>query len=258
MKQLAVITGASSGIGRELAVMCARGGFDLHLVARRKDELAVVKKEIESAYGSVITTQALDLSKTGSAKKVFEAVHKQRKDVEILINNAGFGDFGDLKDQDVERLESMIDLNVTTLTKLTRMFLPHMVSDYSGKILNVASIAGMLPGPGFAVYHATKAYVLSFSEALAEELADTGVTVTALCPGPTETGFKAEAHMENVSAMSGKLPTAKDVAQYGYFAMMDGKRVAVPGIANKINALVLPRIMPRAFMARVMRNHIYK
>lgn len=251
MKQLAVITGASSGIGRSLAFACAKGGFDLHLVARNKSELNVVKKELNELYETEVTIQALDLSKANSADKVFAAVSKQDKDVEIVINNAGVGDYSDVVDADWNKLDTMIQLNITTLTRLTQLFLPHMVGDHSGHIMNVASVAAFLPGPGMAVYHATKAYVLSFSDALAEELSGHNIQVTSLCPGPTASNFQKEASVEDLKVMNKNLPTADDVAKYGYEAMMQGKRIAVPGFTNRVNTW-LPRFLPRAVVAKII------
>ena len=172
----------------------------------------------------------------------------------MLVNNAGFGDFGEFADASPERLDQMIELNVGSLTRLSRTYLPAMLERGSGHVLNVASTAAFQPGPLMAVYYATKAYVLSFSEALAEETRGTGVTVTALCPGPTASGFQAGAAMEQSRLVHGrKLPTAASVAAYGVKAMQRGDVVAVPGFGNKVLAASV-RFSPRPVIRRMVHK----
>ena len=255
MSRLAVITGSSSGIGLGLAYMCAQGGYDLHLVARDEAELKQVKKDIEEQFETDVTIQALDLSKDDSAKKVFDSVKKTKKKVEILINNAGFGDYAMFKDADWNKLNDMMNLNVIALVQLTHLFTPVFTKQHHGKIMNLASTAAFIPGPHMAVYHATKSFVLNFTEAIAEELKDAGVTVTALCPGPTQSNFQKYAKMKGVPLVERKLPTSEEVAEFGYDAMMDGKRVAIHGLGNKL-ATEVPRFAPRKAVSFVV-NQIY-
>lgn len=243
MKKFAVVTGASSGIGLEFARLLAADQYDLLIAARDKKELNRVAIELERAYSISVTNLAIDLSEKGSADKLWEATNGKR--VDALINNAGFGDFHSLITADWKKLESMIQLNISTLTRLSQLAAIDMKKNKSGHILNVASIASFIPGPGMAAYFATKAYVLSFSEAIAQELKGAGVSVTALCPGPTSSGFSTAANMEKSPLMQGELPTSKDVAGYGYKAMKKGKVLTVHGFKNKITAHVLPRILPR-------------
>ncbi len=255
MSRLAVITGGSSGIGLGVAKMCAQGGYDIHLVARSKDELTEAKKHIEEYFGGKITTQALDLSRPGAAERVFEAALKQNKEIEILVNSAGFGDYALLKDANWDKLHEMINLNVNALTHMSHTFVKLFAKQHNGKIMNVASTAAFLPGPHMAAYHATKAFVLNFTEAIAEELKDEGVSVTALCPGPTESNFEKFAKMRGVPLVDRKLPTADEVAKFGYNAMMEGKRVAIHGLGNRL-ATEVPRFAPRKAISFVV-NQIY-
>jgi Short-chain dehydrogenases of various substrate specificities len=240
----ALITGASSGIGLEIARILAPD-HDLVLVARSAAKLEAVAEELGGAR--VI---AADLSDPGAVAKIAAEVPS----VDILVNNAGVGDFGDFAQADVERTLAMIQLNVTSVTALARQYLPGMLERGSGRILNVASTASFLPGPLMAVYYATKAYVLSFSEAIAEEVRGTGVTVTALCPGPTGTGFQAAADMELSPLVANKkLPSATEVAAFGVKAMNNGDAVAVPGFMNKVMASSV-RITPRPVIRRLVHK----
>src|SRR6267142_3603408 len=219
----ALITGASFGIGQELARIFAREGYSLVLVARSGDKLRQLAAELEKANGTRSLILASDLSAPGSAAYLHDQTTRAEIDVDVLVNNAGFGQFGLFAENDLEECLQQIQLNITTLTHLTRLYLPEMVARKSGRILNVASTAAFQPGPLMAVYYATKAYVLSLSEALAEETRGTGVTVTALCPGPTASGFQAGAAMEGSRLVRGrKLPTAASVARYGVAAMRKG------------------------------------
>ena len=250
----ALITGASSGIGLELAKVHASKGGDLVLVARNKSKLDELKAELENKYKVKVYTIGKDLSVNNSAQEVYEETTKQNIQIDYLMNNAGFGDFGMFVETDWSKELQMINLNITTLTQFTKLYLHDMVKRRSGKIMNVASTAAFQPGPMMAVYFATKAYVLSFSEAVDNEVKDKGVTVTALCPGATESGFQAAAAMEESNLVKGKkLPTSKDVAIYGYAQMMKGKTVAIHGLMNWILANSV-RFTPRAIVVMIARK----
>jgi hypothetical protein len=229
-RKLALITGASGGIGLEIARLLARAGYDLALVARSAEKLDAAAQELRGNSDIVVTTFAQDLSAPGAARVVFGQIPA----CDVLINNAGFASNGRFAEIDEARMLDEIALDVTALTQLTRLYLPGMIERKNGRILNVASTAAFLPGPNMAVYYASKAYVLSFSEALAEETRGTGVTVTCLCPGATATGFANRADMEATPLMRGPQASAVDVARAGYDGMLAGKPVVVPGIANKI------------------------
>src|SRR5450631_116311 len=221
-----LITGASGGIGYELAKLCARDHHNLVLVARSADRLAPVAAELQ-AQGVTVKTIALDLAAPPARKFLFDQLQREGVAIDILVNNAGFGAFGEFAQMPEDEILGQIALNITALTQLTRLFLPSMMQRRGGKIMNVASTAAFQPGPLMAVYYATKAYVLSFSEAIGYELKDKNITVTALCPGPTASGFQKAADIEDSKMVKGqKIPNAKVVAQYGYKAMMKGKTVA--------------------------------
>jgi uncharacterized protein len=240
----ALVTGASGGIGLEIARVLAPD-HDLVLVARSGARLEEVASELGNAR-----TIALDLAADGSVASVVAQV----PDVDVLVNNAGVGDFAPFAESDPARLDTQLALNVGALTQLSRAYLPGMLARGHGRILNVASTAAFQPGPLMAVYYATKAYVLSLSEALAEETRGTGVTVTALCPGPTASGFQAEAAMEGSRLVRGrKLPTAASVAAFGVAAMNRGEVVAVPGVRNKLLASSV-RFTPRAIVRRFVHQ----
>ena len=246
----ALITGASSGIGLEMARLMAADKVDLVLVARSEDKLQTLADELKSRHNVAVDVIAADLSALDSAQQVVDALGG--KPVDYLINNAGFGDFGAFLDRDWAKLNEMIQLNMTSLTQLTHLLLPSMVERGSGRILNVASTAAFQPGPWMAVYYATKAYVLSFSDALSYELRKTGVSVTTLCPGATTSGFQALAEMENSKLVRGKkLPSSAEVAAFGYKKMLAGKGVTIHGLLNWLMAQSV-RITPRAMILRVV------
>jgi uncharacterized protein len=254
MKNTALITGASNGIGLELAKVHASKGGDLVLVARNKTKLDELKADLEKQYKVTVYTIGKDLSANNSALEVYNETTKQNIQIDYLINNAGFGDFGMFAETDWNKELQMINLNITTLTQFTKLYLKDMVKRGSGKIMNVASTAAFQSGPTMAVYYATKAYVLSFSEAVDNEVSDKGVTVTTLCPGATESGFQAAAAMEESNLVKGKkLPTAKEVAEYGYSSMMKGKTVAIHGMMNWIMANSV-RFTPRALVVKLTRK----
>lgn len=252
MNKIALVTGASSGIGKEFCSLLAADGYDLLLVARDADALEQVKVELSSRFKVKVQTLAMDLSQSGAADMLWDSLGAQKLD--IVINNAGFGDLTDLVDADWPKLEAMINLNITTLTRLSQLAAISMKKRGTGHILNVASVLSFFPAPHSAVYGATKSYVLHFSEALSEELRGTGIYVSALCPGPTQTGFAKEANMQNSKVMSGSLPTAKDVAACGYNALKANKVVVVHGFKTKLNALVGPKLVPRSLMRKIIAN----
>jgi uncharacterized protein len=248
----ALITGASGGIGLELARIFASNRHEVVLVARSEDKLRQLARECEQ-QGSRAHVVAVDLAVPGGPKAVVDAIAALGVQVDVLVNNAGFGVYGRFADTPLERELESIQVNVVALTELTKRLLPAMLARKSGRILNVASTAGFLPGPLMAVYYATKAYVVSFSEAIANELDGSGVTVTVLCPGPTATGFQAAANLESSRIVSVlRKATSRSVAEAGYRALMAGTVVAVPGVSNKISALA-PRLFPRAIIRRVVR-----
>ena len=249
----ALITGASSGIGLELARTFARHKHDVVLVARQEARLVELAQEL-TGQGVRAHVIAADLSLPGAAASLVDRVHADRLQVDILVNNAGFGLFGAFAETALETELQMIQLNIAVVTELTKRFLPAMLARRSGRILNLASTAAFLPGPLMSVYYATKAYVLSFTDALANELEGTGVSITALCPGPTASGFQAAAHLEKSKLMAGKrLPSSQEVAEFGYDALMSGTPIAIPGMLNKLTAAV-PRFFPRAVVRRMVRS----
>lgn len=251
----ALITGASAGIGLELAKIFAANKYNLILVARREEKLRELAQELESHKGSVEIIP-LDLSKLDASKELFEEVQKRDLSVDILVNNAGFGLEGPFHKTEWKKEDEMIRLNILTLTGLTKYFMFPMIEKGKGKILNVASTAAFIPGPYMSVYYASKAYVLSFSKALAYELKDTGVTVSVLCPGPTETEFQDRAGIQNSTLFSGKrmpVSTAREVAQAGFDGLMKGKEIIIPGLFNKIGA-VGSRFSPSSITNRMVED----
>lgn len=252
-KQTALITGASGGIGHEFAKLLAKDCSVLVLVARNRARLGEIKKELEAAAPVSVLIIEKDLAKPGAADEIYNELKNKNMKVDILINNAGFGDSGPFADTDWLKEQTMIAVNITALTRMTKLFLQGMVERKSGRILNVASTAAFQPGPFMAVYYASKAYVLSFSEAIANELKGTGVSITTLCPGPTETGFASTARMEHSRLFSFMRPaSAAGVARYGYEAMQKGKTVAIHGLLNKILAFSV-RTAPRKLLPVIVR-----
>lgn len=254
MNKTALITGSSNGIGLEFARIFAKNKINLVLVARSEDKLKSLSNELMNVYNVKVNVIPEDLSILNNCIKLVEQLQKENITVDYLINNAGFGNLGFFTDTDLQKEIDMINLNITALTYLTKIYAIEMKQRGSGKILNVSSTAAFQPGPLMAVYYATKAYVQSFSEALANEFKGTGVTITALCPGPTESGFLSAAKMNNTKLVKGrKLPTSADVALFGFNAMMNGKTVAVQGLMNKIGAQS-SRFLPRKFITSVVRK----
>lgn len=248
----ALITGASGGIGYELAKLFARDHHSLVLVARSADKLAEVASELQ-ARGVSVKTVALDLAEPHAPKFLFDQLQREGIAVDILINNAGFGALGKFAQMPDEQIFGQINLNITALTQLTKLFLPPMLARHTGRIMNVASTAGFQPGPLMAVYYATKAYVISFSEAIANELKDSGVTVTCFCPGATHTGFARRAGndksrlFKQLGAMN-----ADKVALDGYRALMEGRTLAISGLHNWLVAQST-RLGPRKMVTAISR-----
>jgi short-subunit dehydrogenase len=256
-RKLALITGASSGIGAELARIHASRGGDLVITARRRKELEQLKGDLESAHGCQVHVIVKDLAEPGARQAIYNELTSQGMRIDYLINNAGFGYYGLFYRQDWARNEAMIEVNILALAALTRLFLPEMVARRSGRILNVGSMAGFLPGPLQAVYYATKAFVVSFSEALANELAGTGVTVTALCPGPVETEFAERAGTREARGFA-RMASPRKVARAGYDAMLRGRTIIVPGPLNKLTIHGLLRLAPRSLAMRISRSLMEK
>jgi hypothetical protein len=245
----ALITGASSGIGLDLAHLFAQDGHDVVLVARSEDKLRELAKELEAKHKIAAHVIAADLARPDTPQQIFERAPA----VDFLVNNAGFGTSGKFAETDLAAELEMIQVNVTAVTHLTKLFLPPMLQRGRGRILNVASTAAFQPGPLMAAYYATKAYVLSFSEAIAEELRGTGVTVTALCPGPVATGFQKTANLGSQTLLKLMRPVSSmSVARTAYRALMRGQRVVIPGLKNKIGVQSI-RITPRALATKVVR-----
>ncbi|MEW6367246.1 MAG: SDR family oxidoreductase [Acidobacteriota bacterium] len=245
MKKTALVTGASSGIGLELSRLLAADGHNLVLVARNKARLDEIAQDLRGRHGVEVAVMAADLSDPVSARELAAALDARSIEVDVLVNNAGFGMHGVFAEADVDQLLGMLHVNMTSLTYLTRLILPQMIARGTGSVLNVGSTGSFGPCPLMAVYCATKAYVLSFSEALAEELRGTGVSVTALCPGVTETGFQARAKVEKIRMTQTPMMSAREVAEAGYRAMKQRRALTVPGIANRL--LVFSwRLVPRS------------
>ena len=254
MKNVALITGASSGIGKSLATIHAEKGNDLIIIARRADKLTELKNHIEQKYQVRVITIAKDLTQPSAPKEIFDHVSQQGIAVEYLINNAGFGGHGKFHERAWEQDLSMIQLNIVALTELTRLFLPTMVKRNRGKILNVSSTASFMPGPLQAVYFATKAYVTFFSNAIAEELHDTNITVTNLMPGATETEFAKTSGMDKTDLFK-KTASAHSVALDGYNGMMAGKLDVVSGLtgSQKFMMATIP-FVPKKMLLKQVRE----
>ena len=251
--QIALITGASSGIGLELARCFAADGWNIVLIARSEVNLRSIAKELKQEYSVAVTSIPADLSQADAPQKIFITLHNQNLEISALVNNAGFGDYGFFHESDWEKQEQMLAVNIRALTQLTLSLLPAMMERKDGKILNVASTAGFFPGPLMAVYYATKAYVISFSHALSNELEGSGVICTCLCPGPTETGFQGRAQMQKSRLMHSTMMDAKTVAQLGYKGLIKGQTLVVPGSWNKL-VVWAPRVFSLKHCAAIVRK----
>jgi short-subunit dehydrogenase len=248
-----LITGASGGLGEEFARLAAAEYSNLVLVARSKGKLDALAEELMKQYNIQATVLAHDLSADNAVHTLVRELEEKNSIIDTLINNAGFGAFGSFAETAYDQEKSLIDVNITALTTLTKLLLPSMVQRGNGRILNVASTAAFLPGPFMAVYYASKAYVLNFSLALSVELEGTGVTVTCLCPGPTKTDFAKNAHMGSSKLFQRKLMKSKTVALIGYRAMKRGKPLIIAGWVNTLGVFIM-RFLPRMTGARIAQK----
>ena len=250
-RKTALITGASSGLGYEFAHIYAQYGYDIVVVARSEGKLYQLKAELESRYHMKVWVFAQDLSKPDAAYEIFDFTMENNIDIEILVNNAGFGDYGNFTEFDMQKQHELLQVNIMALVELTRYFLPLMLRRKSGRVINLSSVAAFCAGPKMSLYYASKAFVRSFSEAVAEEVRGSGVSVLALCPGPTATGFEKAADMKGSKMFRFMKPkTAKEVAQAGYRASCKGKTLKYYGTmvkAMNIGARLLPRTVSRTF-----------
>lgn len=262
MKSTVLITGASSGIGYEFAKIFAKKHYNLVIVARSKGKLLQIKKEFEYKYKISVTVIVKDLSEKDAAYDVFDALQDKGIHVEILINNAGFGDFGKFVDCDWNKQYEMVQVNIIAMMQMTKCFMKPMIREGHGKILNLSSTAAFQPGPYMSNYYAGKAFVLSFTEAISMELKGTGVTIMALCPGPTRTGFESVATLGKSKLFRTlKVAKASEVAKFGYKRLWKGKTVAVHGIQNKALSLgikVTPRKLIRTIMCHLQGEYHFK
>lgn len=252
----ALITGASSGIGKAFAELLATKNINLVITARRASELNKIKENLESKHSVSVTCFPMDLAIPDAAVKLYQQIKDAKINLDYLINNAGFGGHGEFYKRDWKDEASMIQLNIVTLTQLCHLILPDLITQNSGRILNVASSAALVPGgPLQSVYFATKAYVLSFSQGLAGELTHKNITVTALCPGATETEFEKSADLEGTELFSGKAFTAEEVAKDGYEAMMNGdlKKLTALSLAQKAGMKVAP-MLPTELALKTVKN----
>ena len=249
----ALVTGASSGIGLELVTLLARDRHDLVFVARSRERLEAIARGLTEEFGVAVSVLARDLAQAGTPAAIARELEERGLSVDILINNAGFGVYGPFAQTPLSRELEMIEVNVTALTQLTKLLLPGMLARRRGRILNVASTAAFQPGPLMAVYYATKAYVVSFTEALAEELAGSALRVSCLCPGPTATGFAEEAHMTESRLFRLGTMNATDVARIGYNGWKQRRVLVVPGIMNRFG-VVLVGVSPRSLVRRLIKR----
>jgi len=249
-----LITGASSGIGLELALIAASHNNNLLLIARHEDKLNELAQTIRAKHKITVDYLVKDLSKPESTQEIFQYCQEKKLFINILINNAGFGDFREFTNSDRQRQLDMINVNISALVSLTHFFIKDMIDNGGGKVLNIASAAAFQPGPLMSVYYASKAFVLHFSEAIANELKDKKVSVTAVCPGPTASNFKHNANLHNSRLMKKRnLPSAKSVAEFSYKSMLKGKVVAIPGFNNWLLSKLV-NIIPRPIVVRMVRK----
>jgi uncharacterized protein len=249
----ALITGASSGIGWELAYLFARAGYNLVLVARSGERLAELAADLKSKHSVSARALVKDLSVPNAAREIYDELRSDGVRVDALVNNSGFGNFGKFAKTDLKNEQEMIAVNVVNLVEMTKLFLPGMLERKHGRILNVASTAGFQPGPYMAIYYASKAFVLSFTEAVAEENRGTGVTVTCLCPGVTKTNFHTRANIPVPKVPLGTSMDVKTVARIGFEAMLRGQTTVIPGLQNKLLTMVV-RLSPRTQVVKLVRR----
>lgn len=250
-QKTALVTGASSGFGYEFSLLLAEDGYDLAIVARRADRLDKLAQLIREKYARTVHVFAADLSENNAPEKLYQLINEKDLQIEVLINNAGVGSFGKFYQSNPRFDEEMINLNVLVLTSLTRLFVKDMIENHKGRILNVASLAAFQPGgPMMTVYYASKAYVLSFTRSLRSELKGTGVSVTALCPGPTKTEFGQSDHVQTTRMFKLASTSSRQVAEAGYSALKRNRSTVVPGLLNKVLAIG-GELPPRAIAFQV-------
>lgn len=245
-----LITGASSGIGLELAEQFAKNGSDLVIVARRQSRLKEVAADLNNSFGVNVEVMVKDLSLPGSPKEIFDEIQESGREIDVLVNNAGFGAVGPFHEIDPGVLSDMLNVNLVSLATLTRLFLPLMVERNRGGILNVGSLAGFQPGPNAATYYATKSFVLSFSEALHDELKNSSVTVSCLCPGPVATEFGQQSGMDKANLFKTVVMDVGEVAREGYEGFRKGKAVVIPGKLAK-SVPIMERFVPRSIARKI-------
>jgi short-subunit dehydrogenase len=250
--QTVLITGASSGIGENLTQYFGKDGYNMVLVARQAEKLDQLAKELKQTYGIEAWACPYDLNDPEAPKALFSELSERQITVQILVNNAGFGEYGLFEEISLEKQLSMMQVNMVAVVHLSKLFLNQLPKGSTGKIMNVASTAAFQPGPLMAVYYATKAFVLSFSEALANELAARKVTVTALCPGPTRTEFETRAGLSGSAVFAGNIASPEEVAEEAYEGLMAGKTVVIPGFKNQLMAFST-RFAPRELVTRIVR-----
>ncbi|MFL6336176.1 MAG: SDR family NAD(P)-dependent oxidoreductase [Pyrinomonadaceae bacterium] len=252
-KMMALVTGASGGIGEELARLFAADGHDLVLVARGRDKLARLSEELAAKHGVNARVLASDLARAEAPREIFDELQGAGVSVDALVNNAGVGSYGLFAETGLQSELELLQINVVALTHLSKLFLPGMIARGRGYLMNVASTAAFQPGPLMAVYYASKAYVLSLSEALANECEGTGVRISALCPGPTETGFVAAAGMGDSKLFDRAVMDARAVAEAGYRGLLAGKTIVIPGLRNNLLARSIG-LFPRGLVTKVVRG----
>lgn len=259
MNSWALVTGASTGLGKEFCELFAKDNINLIIVARNKDKLTEIADSLKEKFKIQVEVCAFDLSLQDNVAEVIKFISTKNIQIDYLVNNAGMGVYGNFAQTPWQQEHQMMELNMISLTHLMKSIIPMMVKNKKGKILNVASTAAFQPGPLMSVYFASKAFVLSLSEALNEELKNTGVTITTLCPGPTETEFFKSAKMESLKFADTKsklMMTSKEVAEIGYKSLMSSERVVVAGILNKITAFST-RFLPRPLLAKIAQQLLH-
>ena len=252
-RECALVTGASSGIGLEIARTLAAKGYDLFLCARSNEALEVLASELVAHHGIVARAVPADLARQGAAAAIYDEITATGSHVDVLVNNAGFATFGPFARTDLATEHDELEVNVVSLTELTKLFLAGMLERRKGRILNVASTAAFQPGPLMAVYYASKSYVLHFSEAIANEVRGSGVTVTVVCPGPTASGFQRRANMEDSKLFARRSMDSATVARIAIDAMLRGRTLVIPGFGNAALAWIV-RLMPRTFITGFVRR----
>lgn len=254
MSKTALITGASSGIGKALANQFAENNYDLVVVAENGSKLSEAAGEFRNNYKVKVKEITKDLAKEDAPAELYNQIRGENIQIDVLVNNAGVGQKEKFHETDIEKDIRIIRLNIEALVRLTKLFLRDMVDRGEGKILNLGSVAGFQPGPLLAVYHSSKAFVNSFSEALNDELKDTGVTITVLCPGPTDTEFFDKADMENARILEdGIVMEPEEVAEIGYEALMEEERIIIPGMSNKVLTFTR-RLIPKSLQASIHKK----